>query len=293
MQRIEPPVAPDVPETTARRRRTVLRILGHALAAIFAVVRGWSMTKGRFLKSPFESIAGRLTNCTVSVGGDFQLYFVALHPVRRGGLPPVLDPAGRASRTCSAPIGSTRESRLCRCSSGGGGSTASTRTARPTSSWNVGHDRNTLTFSEEKGRASRSNSRASIARRWRGPACATSTRKMRLLADLKVDTIRSTDARIGQAVGVNGGGVSRRDAVHGDGAAEIPRRHRGARARNAADDEGGGEHDRRHGTLPSIAGTSRTCRWRRGRGVRTCRRCSASSASPFPTRAIIACARNW
>src|SRR3546814_11721911 len=48
---------------------------GVVLAAILLVWAVLYVTKGRFLKSPAERIATRLTGREVKVTGDFQLYF--------------------------------------------------------------------------------------------------------------------------------------------------------------------------------------------------------------------------
>ncbi|KAK0349491.1 hypothetical protein LTR94_032909, partial [Friedmanniomyces endolithicus] len=75
--------------------------------------------------------------------------------------------------------------------------------------WNAAHDRNTWTFSEKKG----SGKPLDLPRIDRATIAGTSVRyrdpRMKLTTQLALDTIRSTDARIGQAVGVNGSGVLR------------------------------------------------------------------------------------
>ncbi|WP_235976582.1 AsmA family protein [Sandaracinobacteroides hominis] len=56
-----------------------LRILRNLLIGLFiAVFTVWLalfLTKGRFLKPPFEQIASSMAEREVQVGGDFQLYF--------------------------------------------------------------------------------------------------------------------------------------------------------------------------------------------------------------------------
>lgn len=58
-----------------RPARIALRILGWTFAAIFAAWAILYITKGRFLKHPFERIASSQTGRAVKVTGDFQLYF--------------------------------------------------------------------------------------------------------------------------------------------------------------------------------------------------------------------------
>jgi len=69
------PVASSGSASKSRRRRWIIRII----VAIFAVPAIlWLtlyITKGRFLRHPFERIASQLADRPVAVAGDFQLYF--------------------------------------------------------------------------------------------------------------------------------------------------------------------------------------------------------------------------
>jgi AsmA family protein len=59
-----------------RRRERIVRWVLILLVAVPLLLWGLLfMTKGRFLKGPFETIASRMTGRQISVGGDFQLYF--------------------------------------------------------------------------------------------------------------------------------------------------------------------------------------------------------------------------
>ncbi len=69
----------DAPPSTRGRRGIVLRIVGGVLLAIFAVWLLLFVTKGRFLRHPFERIVGSATHRTVKVAGDFQLYFAPIN----------------------------------------------------------------------------------------------------------------------------------------------------------------------------------------------------------------------
>ncbi|CAN5366501.1 hypothetical protein BH10PSE13_BH10PSE13_16220 [soil metagenome] len=52
-----------------------VRILFTIVGVLFALWLLLFITKGRFLKKPFESVTSSMINRSVSVGGDFQLYF--------------------------------------------------------------------------------------------------------------------------------------------------------------------------------------------------------------------------
>lgn len=76
-----PEPTPSASNRTARRERgwqIARNIAIGLLGAIFAIWLILFITKGRFLKSPVESIASSLTGREVSVEGDFQLYFAPL-----------------------------------------------------------------------------------------------------------------------------------------------------------------------------------------------------------------------
>ncbi|MET0364739.1 MAG: AsmA family protein [Sphingobium sp.] len=86
----EPPTAPVAGSSTAaspdvarpitvrerwRRLPLPVRILLGIVAVIFAIWLILFITKGRFLKKPFESLTSGMIKREVTVGGDFQLYF--------------------------------------------------------------------------------------------------------------------------------------------------------------------------------------------------------------------------
>ncbi|WP_339346060.1 AsmA family protein [uncultured Sphingomonas sp.] len=199
------------PPTRARRiARVAARVALGVLALLFAIWLVLFVTKGRFLKHPFESVAGRLTNRTVTVGGDFRLYFSPLRLTFYAEKLSVSNP-GWATR----PYLFTAEridSRIAPLSLLFGKRRFHwldlTRGAVDLE-WNAAHDRNTWTFSEKKG----SGKPLDLPRIDRATIAGTSVRyrdpRMKLTTQLALDTIRSTDARIGQAVGVNGSGVLR------------------------------------------------------------------------------------
>ena len=58
-----------------RTRRVIRNVLLGIVAVLVAIWLVLYITKGRFLKHPFERVVGSLTHRTLTVRGDFQLYF--------------------------------------------------------------------------------------------------------------------------------------------------------------------------------------------------------------------------
>ncbi len=192
-----------------RRSTTLVRVL---LAILAALVLAWLVlfiTKGRFLKHPFERVAGSLLHRTVAVAGDFQLYFAPLDiKFLAGGL--TISNPGWASRpnlfhaeridTRIAPLSLFFGKRRLRWLDLSRGAIDL--------EWNAQHTRNSWTFSDEKGGkpfALPVIDRATLAGttvRYRDP-------RMPFLADLSFETIRSQDARIGGRVRFTGTGTVR------------------------------------------------------------------------------------
>jgi uncharacterized protein involved in outer membrane biogenesis len=200
----------DAPPPAAAQRRRKRRIARNILIGIVAVIAAiWLVlyiTKGRFLKHPFERIVGSMTHRTVTVGGDFQLYFA---PFR------IKFYAERF--TLSNPDWATRPNLFQ-------ADKLDTRIA-PLSllfgkrrlywldvvngavdlEWNAAHTANSWTFSDKKGGKPLEFPRIDVA-----TVTGTTVRyldpRMRVLANLDVADIRSVDATIGRAVGLKGTG---------------------------------------------------------------------------------------
>jgi len=208
-QSIEEPAAA-APERTRRRRRLLRNIVLGLLGTVFAVWLILFITKGRFLKHPFERFVAAQTHREVRVRGDFQLYFAPFRiKLYAEGL------------TISNPAWATRPNLFS-------ADRVDTRIA-PLSllfgkrrlywldltngtvdlEFDKAHSTNTWTFDTGK----KGGKPLEFPRIDQATVAGTTVRyldpRMRLLANLKVATIRSTDARIGRAVGVTGDGVVR------------------------------------------------------------------------------------
>ncbi|MEH3035137.1 MAG: AsmA family protein [Sphingomonas adhaesiva] len=181
-----------------------------ALGLLTAIAAAWLVlfiTKGRFLKRPFESIVGRLTGREVQVGGDFQLYFAPWHIAFRAEGLRISNP-GWATRPYLFTADRI-DSRIAPLSLLWGKrhlSWLDLTNGAVDLEWDAAHRTNSWTFGAPK----QGGKPLDLPRIDRATATGTTVRyrdpRMRLVADLKLDTIRSTDARIGDAVGVRGGG---------------------------------------------------------------------------------------
>jgi AsmA family protein len=204
-QRIEQP-APTDPKR-ARRRRIIRNVVLGILGTVFAIWLVLFITKGRFLKGPFERIVGSATHRPVQVRGDFQLYFAPfdIKFLAEGmtiGNPawaskPNLFEAAKID-TRIAPLSLLFGKRRVK-------SLLLDRAAIDLE-WTPDHRTNTWTFSQggkgkplELPRIDRALVQGTTLR-YRDP-------RMRVLADLKIEPIRAdTAAGIGDAVRLTGGG---------------------------------------------------------------------------------------
>lgn len=241
------------------------RPIGTSLASVIAVITtiigliilAWGVlyvTKGRFLKHTFEHVVGGLTHRDVSVTGDFQLYFDPFDIKFYAEGMRVSNPSWaskpdlfRATRidTRIAPLSLLFGRRHMRW--------LTLEDGAIDLEYNAEHTTNTWTFSSVKGGKPLelpTIDRATVTGttvRYRDP-------RMQLLADLGIDTIRSTGTHIGDAVHFKGTGKLRATPFTVSGALLSPNQTV-ARGRNKLElvADAAHNHITVNGDLPSLA----------------------------------------
>ncbi len=250
-----PSVDPPTEQPPHRRWwRIAARVVLGIVAALFLVWLVLYITKGRFLRQPFEGLVTSLTHRQTRIAGDFQLYFAPFAIKLVAERATLANPSWasrpdlfRADRLEAriAPLSLLFGRRRLYALVLNGGAVDL--------EWNAAHTTNSWTFSDKKGGKPLEFpiiDRAAVT----GSTLRYLDPRMKLLADLSFDTIRSSDARIGQSVTFAGKGVVRATPFTVDGALLSPNQTvtRGAnrltmtaRAANNVIDVAG--------TLPSVA----------------------------------------
>ncbi|QDZ08967.1 AsmA family protein [Sphingomonas panacisoli] len=197
-------VAP-LPVHKRRWFRIARNVVLGIVATLFLIWLVLYITKGRFLKHPFESITTKLVGRPVKVQGDFQLYFAPLQiKFYAEGLSvanpqwatkPNLFQAQKVD-TRIAPLSLIfGKRRLYWLDLTGGAIDLE---------WNAAHTTNTWTFADTGGKP------FEIPRIDRATVAGTTVRyidpQMRLATDLAIDTVTALDKTIGKAVGLRGTG---------------------------------------------------------------------------------------
>ncbi|WP_375428367.1 AsmA family protein [uncultured Sphingomonas sp.] len=182
-------------------RNVVLGVLG----AVFAVWLVLYITKGRFLRGPFETIVGRQIKREVTVAGDFQLYFDPFDIKFLAERMRIANPAwatrpdlfaAQRIETRIPPLSLLWGRRRARFLDLVGG--------RIDLEWDAAHRRNTWTFSENKGEPFEMPliGRATVA----GTSLRYLDPRLRVLVDVGFETIRAGAGRIDDQVRFSGTG---------------------------------------------------------------------------------------
>ncbi|WP_121117835.1 AsmA family protein [Croceibacterium ferulae] len=253
----QPEAAGGVTDADTRRHKAwrIARNVAVCLVAVIAIL--WLVlfiTKGRFLKGPFERTVTSLIDRPVTVRGDFQLYFAPFDiKLFAEGLT-VANPAWTTQRhlfaarridTRIAPLSLLFGKRRLRW--------LDLDDAALDLEWNAAHTANSWTFSSDGGgepfempiieRAKL----VSTALRYRDP-------QLDLLADLDFSSVTSQNARIGEAVRFTGDGRIRKTPFTLRGELLTPNATAaGGRNRLVLQADAGNDHITMSGTLPSLA----------------------------------------
>lgn len=192
----------------ARSHRTLRNLLVVLVLALFAAWLMLILTKGRFLKQPFERAVAQFTDREVKVKGDFQLYFAPFTIKFLAEELSIPNPdwatsdtlfTARRIETRIAPLsllfGTTR---LHMLDLEGATADLEWNAAGTANSWTLLGSTKPLTM-PAIARATIENTRI----RYTDPL-------LQLAADVKFGTVAATDSRIGQAVRFSGSGKLRK-----------------------------------------------------------------------------------
>ncbi|WP_294391568.1 AsmA family protein [uncultured Sphingomonas sp.] len=241
-------------ETRHRRRRWLLRIVAGLFLLLVAAWAVLYVTKGRFLRAPFERLVGAQLHRQVRVAGDFQLFFDPFEIQFRAEGLTISNPdyasrphlfLGRRVEARMSPLSLLRDKWRIR--------RVELADAAIDLEWDRAHRHNSWTFSEKKSGKPLTFpviDRATLTGttlRYRDP-------RLRLMTDLRYQTIRSENAHIGSAIRFAGRGQVRDTPFVVTGAllspnATVQRGHNRLTVRAVA----AGNVIRMRGTLPSLA----------------------------------------
>ncbi|WP_174292718.1 AsmA family protein [Sphingomonas bacterium] len=206
----QPPSSAHLPFYRRRWWRITRNILLGVLAFVFAIWLVLFITKGRFLKHTFEHLASGAVQRPVQVAGDFQLYF---DPFEIKFVAEGLSVANPAWATRPLLFHADRiDSRIAPLSLIFGRRHIRDLTLTNAAidlEWDNAHQRNSWTFGDPnvKGKP------FEMPRIDRATLAGTQVRylddSLKLLADIRLDTIRSADAKIGARLGFAGDGEVR------------------------------------------------------------------------------------
>lgn len=198
-----------------RAPRPVRIILRVVLGGFLLLILAWlvlHITRGRFLKHPFESLVSRTLERRVTVGGDFNLYFDPFSLHFRAEDMVIANPAWARDRqffavkTIDAHIATLpliRGRRVIR--------SLELANATVAPEWDARHRRNTWTFGDPEARGEP----LQLPHIQRGIVVGTRVSYrdplMQLAADIAVDTIRAADTRFANEIRFHGNGQMRGD----------------------------------------------------------------------------------
>ena len=198
--------------------------IGVLLTLLGLIVLAWAVlyiTKGRFLRHPFENIVSSMTHREVRVAGDFQLYFdpIDVHFVSEGLT--VSNPEwAEAEHFFRADRIDTHLDTFTLLGNHRRVEELLLRNGSVYLAWDAAHRRNTWTFSEEKGEPLTLPviRRAIVA----GTRLVYRDPRMQLAADVRFRTIEAKDTEFASAIRFDGTGNARRTPFTLEGALLTP-----------------------------------------------------------------------
>lgn len=187
-----------------------LKILG---GIVGLAVLAWAIlyvTKGRFLKGPFERIATSSLQRQVDVGGDFQLYFAPFNVKFLAEKISIANPEwARRDRLFKADLIEARIATLTLLASDWRINWLRVVNGDADLEWSADGERNTWTFGDPKKKAKPLDlpviRRALVA----GTALRYSNPEMQFDARARIDTVRARDTRFENDIRFSGGGTMR------------------------------------------------------------------------------------
>ncbi|WP_447952761.1 AsmA family protein [Sphingopyxis chilensis] len=197
-------------ERRPRPLRITIRTVAIVLLAIFAIWLILFVTKGRFLKGPFERFATSQLERQVDIGGDFQLYFAPFNVKFYAENISIANPEwarekqffiARKVDTRLAVVPLIFGNRIVRFADLDG--------AQVALEWDEGNKRNSWTF----GDPNRPPEPLELPRIQRaaitGSGVTYRDPRLRLFADIDIDTVKASESRIDQAIRFSGRGAMR------------------------------------------------------------------------------------
>lgn len=205
------PAFPVEPVDQPRRRRIPL-FVQILLGILLTVCVAWAIlfiTKGRFLKHPFERFASKIAGREVTVGGDFQLY---LHPINvkfHAEKLSVANPAWRRGKLFTADRIDTNIAVFPLILGQRKINWLDLTNGRLDLAWDARHERNTFTFGDPNKKAEPFEMpdirRATIA----GTRLTYEDPLMQFKTAIRVETVRATDTRVNNDIRFSGDGTMR------------------------------------------------------------------------------------
>ncbi|WP_448662799.1 AsmA family protein [Sphingomonas sp. CJ20] len=209
------PALPNGNTAAARPARTLGTPLASAIAVaatiLGLIVLAWAIlfvTKGRFLKAPFERIVAAQTHRDVKVAGDFQLYFAPFDVKFVAEGLSIANPAwAGAGNFLSAARIDARISTWSLVTGNRRVNWLGLRDGRLDLQWDKAHRRNSWTFSEEKGEPLD----LPVIRRAliQGTMVRYVDPRMQVQAAIRVHTVEAKDTRFASSIGFDGNGTAR------------------------------------------------------------------------------------